>query len=643
MAVAEALPAGRAPRWRGLFTFGESRTLSAVLLLAPAVLFFVVVFVIPVGLMIRYSFYQQTSTGDLTASATLANYVRLASVDLYRTVVMTTLRVSAWTTFIAMLLAYPLALVMVRGHPLIGRALTVIVLAPLLINVVVRTYAWRVILANGDNGVLNWTLAHFGLGPVQLLYTEWAIIIGSVVMFLLVVIRMSLAIEQIAYAHEALEKLQDELAVQATHDPLTGLANRTQSMRLLAGALGRARRRQATVGLLFIDLDGFKSVNDNHGHRSGDEVLRHVARRMKQQVREGDFVARLGGDEFVVGVEDVTDEASIVALAHRLIAAVSQPIQIGEDLTVQVGASVGIALGRGGETDVETLLHEADLAVYRAKAAGRGCAELFSWTARAALKERTELERALVGAIADNELVLHFQPIVNAESGLVDCFEALVRWDRPGFGLLPPDEFLPVAESSDLICQLDTWVLRESVAQLSRWNRMRGDRTLKVAVNVSGRHVSQHRIQSDVAGALRVSTVDPGQLVIEVTETALMDGSVAATNLQALRNTGVIVSLDDFGTGYQSSAQLSRLPVDVLKIDRRFVDTSSAAARSLLELMVKAAHAFGAEVVAEGVENEEELAFAREIGCEYVQGYHIAQPAPADQLATLDNATELAG
>ena len=471
----------------------------------------------------------------------------------------------------------------------------------------------------------------------------WAIIIGSVVMFLLVVIRMSLAIEQIAYAHEALEKLQDELAVQATHDPLTGLANRTQSMRLLAGSLGRARRRQSTVGLLFIDLDGFKGVNDNHGHRSGDEVLRHVARRMKQQVREGDFVARLGGDEFVVGVEDVTDEASIVALAHRLIAAVSQPIQIGEDLTVQVGASVGIALGRGGETDVETLLHEADLAVYRAKAAGRGCAELFSWTARAALKERTELERALVGAIADNELVLHFQPIVNAATGLVDCFEALVRWDRPGFGLLPPDEFLPVAESSDLICQLDTWVLRESVAQLSRWNRMRGDRALKVAVNVSGRHVSQHRIQSDVAGALRVSTVDPGQLVIEVTETALMDGSVAATNLQALRNTGVIVSLDDFGTGYQSSAQLSRLPVDVLKIDRRFVDTSSAAARSLLELMVKAAHAFGAQVVAEGVENEEELEFAREIGCEYVQGYHIAQPAPADQLATLDNAAELAG
>jgi putative spermidine/putrescine transport system permease protein len=198
VAVAEALSARETGGWRALFVFGDSRALGAFLLLAPAVLFFVVVFIIPAGLMIRYSFYQQTQSGDLTAAATLANYVRLASVDLYRTVVMTTLRVSAWTTVIAMLLAYPLALVMVRGHPLIGRALTVIVLAPLLINVVVRTYAWRVILANGENGVLNWTLAHVGLGPVQLLYTEWAVIIGSVHVFLpMMVLPLSAALGKI--------------------------------------------------------------------------------------------------------------------------------------------------------------------------------------------------------------------------------------------------------------------------------------------------------------------------------------------------------------------------------------------------------------------------------------------------------------
>ena len=471
----------------------------------------------------------------------------------------------------------------------------------------------------------------------------WAVIVGTVVMFLLVVMRMNLSIEQIVAAHEALEALQDELAVQATHDPLTGLANRTQSMRLLAGALGRARRRKSSVGLLFVDLDGFKGVNDNHGHRYGDEVLRHVARRMAQEVRESDFVARLGGDEFVIGIEDIIDEEGAITLAHRLIAAVSQPIRVDDEVTVQVGASVGIAIGRGGETDVETLLHEADLAVYRAKAAGRGCAELFSGSARAALKERNDLERALVGAIADDELVLHFQPIVNVQTGLVDCYEALVRWDRPGHGLLLPDAFLPVAEASDLICQLDVWVMRAAVAQLSRWNRMRGDRELQVAVNISGRHISQHRIRSDVAGALRVSTVDPKQLVIEVTETALMDGTVAAANLEALRATGVVVSLDDFGTGYQSNSQLSRLPVDVLKIDRRFVDASTTAARSLFELMVKAAHAFGAEVVAEGVESAEQLELAQELGCEYVQGYHLGRPAPADQLALMEPSRELAG
>jgi putative spermidine/putrescine transport system permease protein len=203
MAVAEALSAREAGGWRSPFALSDNRTLSAILLLAPAVLFFVVVFVVPVGLMIRYSFYQQTTTGDLSSTATLANYVRLASVDLYRTVVMTTLRVSLWTTVIAMLLAYPLALVMVRGHPLIGRALTVIVLAPLLINVVVRTYAWRVILANGENGVLNWTLGHVGLGPVQLLYTEWAVIIGSVHVFLpMMVLPLSAALGKINPAVE---------------------------------------------------------------------------------------------------------------------------------------------------------------------------------------------------------------------------------------------------------------------------------------------------------------------------------------------------------------------------------------------------------------------------------------------------------
>ena len=306
----------------------------------------------------------------------------------------------------------------------------------------------------------------------------WAVIIGSVVMFLLVVIRMSVAIEQIAAAHEALETLQDELAVQATHDPLTGLANRIQSMRLLAGALGRSRRSGATTGLLFIDLDGFKAINDSHGHRSGDEVLREVARRMETEIRDGDFVGRLGGDEFVVGIEDVIDEQRTVTLANRLIAAVSQPIEVGEDLVVQVGASVGVALGRGGEVDVETLLHEADVAVYRAKTAGKGCTEVFSGAVRAQMRLHDDLERSLRHAISHDELVVHYQPVVHVPTGRVECYEALVRWERPGVGLLHPDEFLPVAETSDLICELDAWVLRAAVAELAIWNEHRGNTDL---------------------------------------------------------------------------------------------------------------------------------------------------------------------
>jgi EAL domain-containing protein (putative c-di-GMP-specific phosphodiesterase class I) len=273
--------------------------------------------------------------------------------------------------------------------------------------------------------------------------------------------------------------------------------------------------------------------------------------------------------------------------------------------------------------------------VYRAKDAGRGCVELFSGTARAALKERNDVERALSNAIVRDELVVHYQPIINMQTGLVDCYEALVRWNRPGVGLLPPAEFLPVAESSNLICDLDAWVLRAAVAQLATWNQQRGDRELQVAVNISGRHISQRRIQRDVAAVLTAGTIDPGQLVIEVTETVLMDGNNAAANLEALRAIGVVASLDDFGTGYQSSTQLSRLPIDVVKIDRDFVDPSSDSERSLLELMVKSAHAFGFRVVAEGVESEAQLELIRSLGCEYVQGFYFGKPLPADQVLAL--------
>jgi len=459
----------------------------------------------------------------------------------------------------------------------------------------------------------------------------WAVIIGSAAMSALVVARMNNAIATIVGAHHSLEALQDELAVQATHDPLTGLANRVQSMRLLAGALGRTKRQQSTVGLLFLDLDGFKEVNDNFGHRAGDEVLREVGRRLATEIRDGDFAGRLGGDEFLVGIENVEDEQAAVTLANRLIASISQPIRVDEQTIVNVGASIGVSLGRGGSTDVETLVHEADLAVYQAKSTGKGRTELFSGQAREALRERNDIERALVVAMREDQLELHYQPIIHLSTGQVECYETLVRWQRPEHGLVYPDSFLPFAEASDLICDLDTWVLRAALAQLERWNTERRDYALQVAVNISGRHISQVRILEDIASALRSVNVMPPQLVIEVTETAPLDDVHAAANLEAIRAMGVIVSLDDFGTGYQSNAQLSRLPVDLLKIDRGFVDASSASARSLLELTVKAAHAFGLRVIAEGIEGQDELDLVLQLGCEYGQGYFLGRPAPADQ------------
>jgi EAL domain-containing protein (putative c-di-GMP-specific phosphodiesterase class I) len=289
---------------------------------------------------------------------------------------------------------------------------------------------------------------------------------------------------------------------------------------------------------------------------------------------------------------------------------------------------VGIALGRGGETDVETLVHEADLAVYQAKASGRGHAELFSGAVRDELLRHSEIERALVVAIARDELVVHYQPIVHVGTGSIECYEALVRWNRPGVGLVMPDEFLPIAESSDLICDLDAWVLRTAAADLASWNRRRGDQALQVSVNISGRHISRPRILDDVAAAMRVSDILPPQLVIEVTETAMMDEQIATINLEALRHLGLVVSLDDFGTGYHSTGQLSRLPVDVLKIDRQYVAGSTPQERSLLELMVRTAHAFGARVVAEGIETIEQLELVEELGCEYAQGFLLGRPGP---------------
>ncbi len=459
----------------------------------------------------------------------------------------------------------------------------------------------------------------------------WAFMIGTVVLMLLVVARMKVAIDQIAAVSAQRELLQRELAYQASHDALTSLPNRPQAMRLVAAALSRARRRGDLVALLFADLDGFKAVNDTHGHLAGDDVLRAVARRLTAEVRAGDSVARLGGDEFLALLETVDTEASAVRVAERLVDAVSQPISLMDGAEVQVGASIGISFNSDGSVDPEAFVHEADLAVYRAKAQGRGRVEVLSPTLRAELAGRAELEVALRDAIAAGELVLHYQPVVDLASGGVTGYEALVRWQRPGQGLLTPGHFIDVAEASDLICELDTWVLTQATSQLEAWTA-EGDRETTVAVNLSGRHLNRDRVVDDVAAALRDRDVDPDRLVLEITETVKVDSGRGVSNLHRLRELGVRISLDDFGTGHNSIATLSRLPVDIVKIDQKYLRDSTPQASTMLRLLVHAAHAFGLPVVGEGVEDADQLALLQSFSVESAQGYYLGRPMPLPEL-----------
>jgi diguanylate cyclase (GGDEF)-like protein len=433
------------------------------------------------------------------------------------------------------------------------------------------------------------------------------------------------------------EELRDALAHQATHDPLTELPNRAQARALVTAALHRARRSGAMTGLLFLDLDGFKSVNDSNGHATGDAVLRDVAQRLRDAVRPGDVVCRHGGDEFIVLVESVTSERHLVELAERLIASICEPITV-DGCTVRIGASVGLTVSRDGGVDAEALFAEADTAAYRAKGKGRGRAEVFDEALRGELQARAELETAIAHAIQHHELELHYQPVVDVATGRIHGYEALVRWNRPDHGMVPPDQFVPVAEGSQLICDLDRWVLREATRQLAVWlgdDSAGGITEPTVAVNISGRHLADLRVVDDVVSALADSGLPAHLLVIEVTETVLVNDPAAMDHLAELRELGVAVAIDDFGTGYTSIGQLGTMPVDTLKIDRSFIASPEPGARELVALMIRAAHTFGLTVVAEGVEDADQLERLRSQSCDLAQGYLLHRPMPSSEAGAL--------
>jgi diguanylate cyclase (GGDEF)-like protein len=421
---------------------------------------------------------------------------------------------------------------------------------------------------------------------------------------------------------------------RALTDPLTGLPNRVLFVDRIEHALTRARREGSRVAVLYVDLDRFKMVNDSLGHAAGDELLVAIAPRLRAAVRESDTVARLAADEFAVLCEGIHEDADALIVGDRIAAALLDLVPVG-DRELFVTASTGIAVTTDATETAEILLSRADAAMYRAKDAGRSRVVLYDEPAPAVSIDNLEIETDLRLALERDELSLVYQPIVDLRDGRTRSVEALLRWTHPEHGPIGPDVFIPVAEAGGLIVDIGRWVLEHAVAQVAEWQRTQpGARGLRVTVNVSGKQLFHESLIPDVERVLRDSGLAPGTLALEITESVLMKEGDAVTVLEALRASGARLALDDFGTGYSSLSYLKRFPLETLKVDRSFVsglgeDQEDSA---LVATIVAMARTLGLEVVAEGVETEEQLKRLRELGCDRAQGYLLARPQAPDDL-----------
>ena len=436
----------------------------------------------------------------------------------------------------------------------------------------------------------------------------------------------ALQYDRLEQAVSELRDLQDQLTHQANHDPLTGLANRALFSRQVREALDPSA--DVDVAVMFIDLDDFKGVNDTLGHAVGDELLRGVASRLVRSVRHDDVVARLGGDEFAMLVRRPSGaEAGAIEIAERTLQAFLMPVPAGEK-PMNVSLSIGIAAKQHARTHAEELLRDADVAMYEAKEGGKRRFAVFTPAMRDSIVRRHDLKDELRRAIEERELIVQYQPIVDLTTGEPTAVEALVRWNHPGRGRIPPLEFIPLAEDTGLIVPLGRYVLEEACACVNA--RHPG---LRVQVNLSAIELEHPELVETVAGVLERTGIAPERLVLEVTETLLVkDAERGAHTLEALRSLGVRIALDDFGTGYSSLSYLRNLPLDTLKIAREFVDglAFSDHDAAFVRLIVGLAKTVGLKVVAEGIETRAQLDMLREIGCEFGQGYYFARPMDGD-------------
>jgi diguanylate cyclase (GGDEF)-like protein len=425
------------------------------------------------------------------------------------------------------------------------------------------------------------------------------------------------------------------LSHQALHDHLTGLPNRALFADRLSQALARLGRHITPVAVLFVDVDNFKVINDSLGHEQGDRILTMIAERLSAAVRPGDTVARFGGDEFVILCDEVTSEAEAIGIAQRVSDLAGAPLNLdGREHLVTV--STGIALATDRHASSADLLRDADAAMYHAKAAGRARSTTFAASMRTQAVHRLDTEMALRRAITDGQLRLHYQPIIDIISGRTDGVEALVRWEHPTQGTIPPDQFIPIAEETGLIIPLGEWVLGEACRQTRTWQQAHPELArLTVSVNLSGRQISQSDLIPVVSNTLSHTGLAPSNLVLEITESVLMaDAEAAIMVLRGLRDIGVRLSIDDFGTGYSSLSYLKKFPVAALKIDKSFVDGLGTQGddTAIVRAIITLAHSLGLYTVAEGVETLTQLKALTDLGSDKAQGYLLCRPQPATTL-----------
>jgi diguanylate cyclase (GGDEF)-like protein len=425
--------------------------------------------------------------------------------------------------------------------------------------------------------------------------------------------------------------------VEALKDPLTWLPNRALFSDRLRQALVRVEQTDGTVAVMFLDVDDFKAINDTAGHHAGDRLLIVVADRLRATLRPVDTVARLGGDEFAIVLEDLEGPDEVEQVAERILEALRAPLQF-EGRQLSVTASVGIAMRTDGSTGETELVRNADIAMYVAKKSGKGRSAFFESSMHQAVMERTELAKDLAGAVERDELRILYQPIFELEGSTIAGFEALLRWEHPTLGTIAPPRFIPVAEENGLVVPIGRWVLETACAQACSWDELDTGWKGWMAVNVSVRQLKEESFVDDVLVALRTTGLRPEQLILEITESAMVgDSEDMVRRLHELKALGVRLALDDFGTGYSSLGHLRRLPIDILKIDKSFVDglDQGAEEAALAKAVLKIAESIGLRCVAEGVEREAQARELRAAGCEFAQGFLFSKPIEVPRVDAL--------